>query len=115
MRIQLVAVGGGVYEARQLTCETCGERDHYTLDLIARGGLPQTARGRFRWVKGTVETEADVHSIQDEALIRVCEYQKLLLKTARYVGLISEEEHRRELAEVEALLTRLKASDVEPV
>lgn len=51
----LLAVGGGLQEARQLTCEDCGERDQYTLRLIAGEGPHRTARGRFQWVKGSVE------------------------------------------------------------
>ncbi len=43
-----------------------------------------------------------------EVLANVCQRQKLLLKIARYLALISDEEQAKELAQVEADLKRLE-------
>ncbi len=48
---------------------------------------------------------------QLKALIDVCQRQKLLLKAVRYVALISEEEYRRELADVDEQLKKLEESN----
>lgn len=49
-----------------------------------------------------------MNPIQLEALIKICQRQKLLLKTARYVALISEEEYARELADADEQLKKLE-------
>ena len=50
-KIQILGVGGGIKEARQVVCMGCGEADHYLLDLLSRNGSVATQRGKFRWMK----------------------------------------------------------------
>lgn len=57
VKTQLLAVGGGIKEARTLTCEDCGESDRDTLDLAAKEGPAKTERSKFHWVKGQIEEE----------------------------------------------------------
>jgi len=57
VKIHLLAVGGGIKEARKLECEGCGESDHYTLDLIGKESPAKTEHRKFRWIKGQIEEE----------------------------------------------------------
>ncbi len=52
-----------------------------------------------------------MNPIHLEALLMVFRRQKLLLKTARYLALIGEQEYLQELTEVDDCLKKLEASD----
>ena len=108
VEIHVNAVGGGIREARQIICQTCDEADRYMLDLILKEKPVRTQFGKFQWVTGQRMEENDMDVSQLEILIHLCHRQKLLLKTARYVALIGDEEQARELAQVEADLKSLE-------
>ena len=55
VKTQLIGVGGGLKEARKLTCADCGESDYYTLNLIGKETPAKTERGKFQWTKGSTE------------------------------------------------------------
>jgi len=106
--IHLQAVGGGIKEARQVTCRGCGESDHYTLDLLSKENPLRTRQRKFHWVKGQKTQEGTMDLIPLEVLINVCRRQQLLLKIARYLALIGDEEQARELTQVEADLKTME-------
>lgn len=111
VKTRLLAVGGGIKEARKLDCESCGESDHYTLDLVSRNGATETQRGKFRWMKNGNQQEAmtEMDPVVLEAVIQICERQRVFLQTSRYVALIGDAEYHRELGEVEECLKTLEA------
>ena len=111
VKTQLLAVGGGIKEARKLDCESCGESDHYTLDLVSRNGVTETQRGKFRWMKNGNQQEAmtEMDPAVLEAVVQMCQRQRVFLQTSRYVALIGDAEYHRELAEIEECLKTLEA------
>ena len=110
VKTRLLAVGGGIKEARKLECEGCGESDSYALDLVSRNGVIGTQRGKFRWIRNGQPTQGatEMDAVLLEAVIEICKRQQIFLQTSRYVALIGDHELAEEEYHVEKCLKVLE-------